>query len=391
MAHYNMNFVNKIFIKEHNFFHRCAWMNKRFNKQFFVAVLISIFFMVIMGCKSKAPEATTAKTTQDTLQAFVIKQQTVSKIISLPSQLESFEKADLFAKIQGYVRKMNVDIGDRVKAGQVLAVIEAAEYNANLSQSVASAQSAKAKFQSSKDAYERLLNAAKEPGAIAEVELVRAQNQVMADSAAYDAAKQTSNAYSQLNNYLIIKAPFNGVITQRNADPGDLVSSGNKEPLLIVENNLQLRLKVPVPETYTDAATEAKNINFTVDAMPDKNFSANLYRKSNTIDLANRTELWEFLVKNDGGFLTSGMYANVKLPIARKNPSLVVLYPAVATTLEKKFVIRYENGQAKWVDVRNGINMDSTVEVFGDIKPGDTLLVKATDEVKNGSNIVIKL
>lgn len=344
-----------------------------------------------MGCKGKVPETTEAKPTKDTLQAFVVKQQIVSKIISLPSQLEPFERANLFAKVQGYVRKMNVDIGDKVKAGQVLAVVEAAEHNANLSQSVASAQSAKAKYHSSKDAYDRLVIAAKEPGAIAEGELVRAQNQAMADSSAYDAAKQASNAYSQVNNYLIIKAPFNGVITQRNADPGDLVSSANPKPLLIVENNALLRLKIPVPETYTDAAAEAKNINFTVDALPDKNFSAALYRKSNTIDPANRTELWEFLVKNDDGLLKSGMFADVKLPLVRKNPSLVVPYPAVATTIEKRFVVKYENGHAQWIDVRNGINMDSTLEVFGDIKPGDTLLMKATDEIKNGSSIVVKL
>ncbi|HYJ65900.1 MAG TPA: hypothetical protein VEV62_19290, partial [Parafilimonas sp.] len=119
--------------------------------------------------------------------------------------------------------------------------------------------------------------------------------------------------------------------------------------------------------------------------------SATLYRKSNTIDLTNRTELWEFLVKNDAGELRSGMYANVKLPLQRKQPSLVVPYTAVATTLEKKFVIKYHNGQTEWIDVRNGINMDSTTEIFGNISPGDTLLKKATDEVKNGIAVKVAL
>ena len=360
-------------------------MNKIF---LYIAYVLTVF---IIGCSSKQQQSTQIKTTQDTLQAFVVTQQQVSKTVTLPSQLVSFERTELLSKIQGYVKKINADIGDHVKSGQVLAVIDAAEYNANLLQSVSSAQSAKAKYLSSKDYYDRLINAAKEPGAIAEGEVVKAQNQMMADSAAYDAAKQTSNAYSQLNNYLVVKAPFSGVVTQRNADPGDLVNSNNSEPLLVVENNGTLRLKVPIPETYTDAATETKEISFTVDAIPNKKFSATLYRKSNTIDLTNRTELWEFLVKNDAGELRSGMYANVKLPLQRKQPSLVVPYTAVATTLEKKFVIKYHNGQTEWIDVRNGINMDSTTEIFGNISPGDTLLKKATDEVKNGIAVKVAL
>ncbi len=362
------------------------------NKAFFYLTLYLTFAATIESCTTHDnKQQTQIQKKADTLQAFIVKQQQVNKIVTLPSQLEPFEKTNLLSKIQGYVRKMNVDIGDGVKAGEVLAVVEAAEYNANLSQSVASAQAAKEKYLSSKDYYERLTIAAKEPGSIAEGELVKAQNQMLADSAAYNAAKQTSNAYSQLNNYLVIKAPFNGVVTQRNADPGDLVSARNAKPLLIVENNTTLRLKVPVPETYTDAATETKEVSFTVDAIPEKSFSATLYRKSNTIDLNNRTELWEFLVKNDNNELRSGMYANVKLPLQRKNPSLVVPYGAVATTLEKKFVIKYQDGQAQWIDVRNGINMDSTVEIFGNILPGDTLLKKGTDEVKNGTAINVSV
>lgn len=358
---------------------------------FYSTFYISLTAVIVSCSNNNAQLQTQTQKKQDTLQAFIVKQQQVNKTVTLPSQLEPFEKAELFAKVQGYVRKMNVDIGEKVKAGDVLATIEAAEYNANLSQSVASAQSAKSKYLSSKDYYERLISAAKEPGAIAEGELVKAQNQMMADSAAFDAAKQSSNAYSQLNNYLVIKAPFGGVITQRNADPGDLVSSSNTRPLLIIENNATLRLKVSMPEAYTDAATEAKEISFTVDAIPNNNFNATLYGKSNTIDKANRTELWEFLVKNDEAVLRSGMYANAKLLLARKQPSLVVPFSAIATTLEKKFVIKYHNGAAQWIDVRNGITMDSTVEIFGTIMAGDTLLKKATDEVKSGTNVVVQV
>lgn len=361
-------------------------------KTFLHPVIWVIVATWLISCSENNKQTVPTKTNNiDTLDAFVVTLQPVNKIASLPSQLAPFEKAELFAKVPGYVKIMKVDIGDYVKAGQVLAIMEAAENNANYLQSVSSAQASKAKYQTSRDYYERLVNAAKEPGAVAESELIKAKNQMNADNSASQAAKQASDAYSQISDYLILKAPFAGVITQRNADPGNLVSSSNAKPLLVVENNAELRLKVPVPETYTDASAETKKINFTVDAIPDKSFTATLYRKSNTIDLTNRTELWEFLVKNDDKQLQSGMYVNVNLALKRKQPSLVTPYSAVATTLEKKFVIKYHNGHTEWIDVRNGINMDSTTEIFGNLMPGDTLLKKCTDEVKSGTKVAVRI
>lgn len=340
------------------------------------------------ACREKAASKQPAPSA-DTLNAFIVSKKTVSKNLLLPAELIPYERAELFAKIQGYVKQMKADIGDRVQKGQVLAIVEAAEYNANLLQSKSSTQSAKAKFQSSKDYYDRLQIAAKEPGAVAASELVKAHNQTLEDSAAYAAAQQASEAYSQLNNYLVIKAPFNGVVTQRNADAGALVSSSSK-PLLVVENNKLLRLRVPVPETFSDAIN-SKTTSFTVDALPERTFSGSLSRKSGTIDLSNRTELWEFLVNNDSMLLRSGMYANVKLSIERQQPTVVVPYSAVATTLEKKFLIKYRNNQVLWTDVRTGISLDSAIEVFGDVQPGDTVLVKATDELKPGTHVQVKI
>lgn len=348
--------------------------------------------MSLWGCgSSEKPDAAQHVPQADTVKAFIAGKQAVSKVLTLPAELIPFERAELFAKIPGYIKEMKVDIGDRVKKGQVLALVEAAEYNANLLQSVSSAESAQAKYRSSQDYYERLLNAAREPGAIAEGELIKAHNQMLADSAAYKAARQTSEAYSQINNYLVIKAPFSGVVTQRNADAGNLTGTNIARGLLVVENNNILRLRVPVPETYTAEAGTKKEIRFTADAIPDKIFTGVLSRKSGSIDLSNRTELWEFLVKNDSSRLRSGMYVSVKLPVSREYPSIVVPYPAVATTLEKKFVIRLHNGITQWVDVRPGMNLDSALEIFGNLAAGDTLLEKATDEIKPGVRLAVKL
>ena len=155
-----------------------------------------IIAVSLLSCNENEKQTVQTKTnTIDTLDAFVVTQQQVNKIASLPSQLAPFEKAELFAKIPGYVKTMKVDIGDHVKPGQVLAIMEAAENNANLLQSISSAQAAKAKYQTSKDYYDRLVNAAKEPGAVAESELIKAKNQMDADYSASLAAKQASQAY----------------------------------------------------------------------------------------------------------------------------------------------------------------------------------------------------
>src|SRR5207249_605675 len=103
----------------------------------------------IISCSNKASQQIRVQPAQDTLQAFIVTVQPVTKTLTLPSELMPFEKAELLAKIQGYVKDIKVDIGEHVKAGQVLAIVEAAEYNANLLQSVSSAQSMKAKYQTS--------------------------------------------------------------------------------------------------------------------------------------------------------------------------------------------------------------------------------------------------
>jgi multidrug efflux pump subunit AcrA (membrane-fusion protein) len=170
-----------------------------------------------------------------------------------------------------------------------------------------------------------------------------------------------------------------------------LVSAGNPRPLLVVENISTLRLRVPVPEYYTAAGMETSTIHFTVDAQPDVTYQAVLSRKAGALNLANRTETWEFLFKNSNNQLKSGMFANAVLNLGRKAPTFLVPASAVATSLEKHFVIRLKDGKAEWVDVRNGISVGDKLEIFGNLSENDTLLMRATDEIKAGTALVPKL
>ncbi len=353
--------------------------------------LASIITIAITSCQQGSGNAETMKKTGvDSIAVFILQKDTVNKQITFPAELVPLERAEIFAKVSGYVSALKVDIGDKVSKGQLLAVLEAPEMVANYAQANADVQTARSKYLGSLDAYRRIVNAAKVEGTVAAGELEKAKSQMLADSASLDATRSKKNAYAQLKDYLTIRAPFSGVVTQRSIDPGTLVSTGNAKPILVVENISTLRLRVPVPEAYTAANSETPAINFTVDAQPDITYQAKLSRKAGAINLANRTETWEFLYQNTNSQLKSGMFANAVLKLGRKAPTFLVPPAAVATNLEKRFVIRLKDGRAEWVDVRAGINTGNKIELFGSLAEGDTLLVRATDEIKEGTVLIPK-
>lgn len=343
--------------------------------------------MVFSGCRESNIKPEIKKPGVDSVAAFQLKKEAIDKLIIFPAELIPLERAEIFAKVSGYVNALKVDIGDRVQKGQVLATLEAPEMIANYAQANADVETARSKFLGSNDAYKRILNASKVEGTIAAGELEKVKSQMMADSASLEAVRSKLVAQSQLKNYLVIRAPFNGIISQRNVDPGTLVGINTAKPMLVVENTNSLRLRIPVPEAYTAANSEANAINFTVDAQPGITYKASLSRKAGTLNLTNRTETWEYIYRNAGNELKSGMFANASLKLGRKEPSFLVPASAIATNLERRFVIRLEDGKTEWVDVRSGINMGDKVEIFGDLNEGDILLVRATDEIK--PNIIL--
>jgi membrane fusion protein (multidrug efflux system) len=328
---------------------------------------------------------------KDTVPAFLLAQKKIKKKVELPAELLPYEQAELSAKVQGYIREMKVDIGDHVRKGQTLAVVEAPEVNTKYAEFQASLLSANAKYAASADEYRRLLNAsrANTAGIVAPVDLERSRQQMLADSASLKAAEKLAQSYKEVSNYLFLQAPFEGVVTARKADPGDLVGTNNM--IVSVQDNRILRLRVAVPEAFISSNAAADTIRFKSDAYPERVFMARLTRKTETIDPVTRTELWEYDYNNRNRELKAGAFAYVQLNIERPFPSFVVPFSAIATTQEKKFVIRSRAGKAEWVDVRSGITMDDGQEIFGDLSPGDTLVLRASDERKPGSTAYWKV
>ena len=209
----------------------------------------------------------------------------------------------------------------------------------------------------------------------------------MADSTRLVAADYTARAKQQLLDYLTIRAPFNGVITQRNTDPGNLVGGNNGVPLLVIENNQKLRLKVPVPEALTGSSVAENAVTFKVEPFPATLFNADFYRRARSIDPDTRTEMWEFIVHNQKGELNAGLFAEIQLHIQRTGGSMWVPQSAVLTTLRRKAVGKVVEGKLKWVEVKTGMKNESTVEVFGALDAGDHILLQPNEEMTEGMPI----
>ncbi len=220
-------------------------------------------------------------------------------------------------------------------------------------------------------------------GIVAPVELTRTRNQLMADSSSYEAARLLARSYEQVAGLLVLRAPFAGTVTARSVDRGALV--GTSQPLLTLQDNRSLRLRIAVPELYLASQTATKEVKFRVDAFPEKIYSATLSRKSGAIDPSTRTEQWEYRFDNRSNELIAGSFAYVKLSLQRTGNSFVVAPGTIVTNQERKFVIRIKEGKAEWVDVRQGMSTDKGTEIFGNLQNGDSLVVRATDERKPGT------
>jgi RND family efflux transporter MFP subunit len=347
--------------------------------------------IAIVSCNQGEPAATSKKqeTKMDTVKVFVLAMDSAQKTIVLPGDLLPDENVQVRAKVQGYISTVKVDIGAKVKKGQVLALIDAPELNTRVQELNAKEKAAQSRYLASKDYYERIGTASKSDGVIAASELERTKNQLQADEAEYKAAQFAVSVNRQIGNYLAIVAPYNGIVTKRNINVGSFVGSTGEKPLFEIEDNKLLRLRVAVPEVYTNAELIDNGGELTTRSFPDKKFKAKLVRKSGSIDNDSRSELWEFEIPNAAGELKAGSYADVKLHFLRMQPSFVLPASAVVATLEKKFVIKISNNTTQWVDVRSGFNMGDKQEIFGDVKTGDTLVLKGNEELKPGRKVAV--
>lgn len=323
--------------------------------------------------------------------------------LSLPGELVAYESVAVHPRVAGFVKAVAVDRGSMVKRGDLLVTLDApevvaqrAEAQSKLQAAVAQLAGARARAEADRATFDRLTAAAATPGVVAGNDVVVAGktaeasgSQVVAAEQQVEAARQAAQAVQELEGYLRVTAPFAGVVTERNVHPGALVGPGGGDamPMVRVVDQRRLRLVVPVPESYTASLERGAAIPFKVAAFPGATFSGTVARIARSVDVTTRTMAVELDVENTDGRLAPGTFCQVRWPVRRTGPSLFVPTGSVTSTTDRTFVVRIRGGKAEWVDVTTGLTAGPLVEVFGDLKPGDDVAGRATDELRPGTEV----
>ncbi|MBZ5857328.1 efflux RND transporter periplasmic adaptor subunit [Flavihumibacter profundi] len=321
-------------------------------------------------------------------EVFPLQRGRLSSSLQIPGELIAFQQVDLYAKENSFVKKLYVDVGSEVKAGQLLVTMEAPELGSQLAGALSNIQSREAIYTASKANYDRLYATSQTPGTISPLDLEQAAARKASDLAQLQSAKEAYQQIAETQNYLQIKAPFNGVITARNVNPGAYVGpsgKGSELPLFTLKEQKKLRLVISVPEAYTSYLSHKNEISFTVKSMPDQQFKAHINRMAGALDNKLHAQRIEMDVENNDKKLLPGMVAEVNLPLPANDSTFIVPKSAVVNSTEKVFVIRAVDSKAEWVNVKTGRANNDSIEIYGSLHPGDQLLKAANEEIRNGS------
>ncbi|MGJ1261910.1 efflux RND transporter periplasmic adaptor subunit [Sphingobacterium spiritivorum] len=354
--------------------------------------LTILLVLLLSACSQKEQEKTQAK--KEYAKSMNYKTVPVQVInpeyeISVPAELKPYEQVSVYAKVTGFVQRLYVDRGDRVRKGQLLAVLEAPEMQQQYLSDKSNEQKVYSDYLYAKQAYDRLITASKTTGAIADIELDRAKSALESAKSAYDASKAGTAHSSQLQQYLRITAPFDGVITQRNISVGALAGAGSNIPLFMMAQSNKLRLTLSLPEKHASSVQQEMYATFTVSSQPGKTFDARLSRTSGLLDQQDRSLTLEFDVNNPSSELQGGDYAQVKLKLKRKNATNWVQTRSILNTQSGTYILTLNNDEVKRIAVHEGIRLDTLTEVFGNLDPQDKIIIKPSEEIKEGR--IIKL
>jgi RND family efflux transporter MFP subunit len=310
--------------------------------------------------------------------------------IELPGNTQAFTEAPIYARTSGYLKQWYFDIGAHVKRGQLLAEIETPELDEQLGQAENQLKTAEANLQLAQVTADRLVYLEKS-SVVSKQERDQAVSDLNAKRATADSDRANVARLHQLQAFEHVYAPFDGVITARNTDVGDLIQGDNTAPkeLFHLAAVGKLRVYISVPEVYASAIKSGETVTLTLDAFPGENFAGTLVRDSNSIDSTSRTLRVEIDVDNPTGSLLPGAYAFVhwKLPSAARAvtiPTNTLLFRAEGLRVA---VVR--GGQVKLVPVTIGHDYGSSVEVLSGLTSEDTVILDPSDSIMEGSAVKI--
>jgi RND family efflux transporter MFP subunit len=317
--------------------------------------------------------------------------------VTFPAEFRPYVEVELHAKVSGYVHDMNVDFGDQVKAGQLLATLEVPELHDELHNAIATKQKAEADYTNAHLIYQRLVAVNKDhPNLVAQQDLDTAEAKDRTTAAAIAAAKADVEKYQTLVAYTQITAPFDGVITRRYADPGALIQAGTASdtqalPLVRVSDNYRLRLDFPVDQPYVKDIHAGDRVEVRVESLGRKTLTGTITRSTLKVNEDTRTMMTEIEVPNPKLEIVPGMYASVVLKVERRPQVLAIPTEAVAT--DKKPTVYVVNGKQEIEErsVKLGLETPDKFEVDSGLKEGDLVMIGSRSQVRPGQKVEPKL
>lgn len=360
-----------------------------------VLVLVAAFVLFRgINARVRASEEVNADTRDLAIPAVSVAQPKLGapqEELILPGNIQPYIDAPIYARTSGYLKRWYVDIGGRVKDGQLLAEIETPELDQQLQQSQAELATAKANFdlaQTTAARYESLLKS----DSVAKQDVDNAEGDAHAKKAMVDSATDNVKRLEQLQSFEKVYAPFDGVLTARNTDIGQLIGSGSgsgAKELFHVAAIHTMRVYVNVPQRYSPSTVPGVAAYVTMPQYPGQSFPGKLVRTSDAIDQASRTLLVEVDVANPKGDILPGAYSEVHFKLPTPSSTVVIPVTSMIFRSEGLRVAVVRNSHAVMIPITLGRDFGTAVEVVSGIDGSEKVIINPPDSLVDGQEIRI--
>jgi RND family efflux transporter MFP subunit len=361
-----------------------------------IVVLIAIVILGVFLLRSRFGKTGQTGVLVPTVAVATVDRQDLYNEVTIPGEFRPYVEAELHAKVSGYLEKINVDFGDKVKAGELLAVLEIPELRDELNGAIAAEQRAEADFTNAHLIYNRLAGVNREhPNLVAQQDIDTAQAKDSVASAAVTAAKADVEKFQTLFDYTRITAPFDGVITRRYADPGALIQAGTSSDIqsravVRLSDNYRLRLDFPVSVEYVKDIHLNDPVRVRVTSLGGKTFTGTITRFTDSVSEDTRTMITEIEVANPNLEIVPGMYAVVVLKVEKVSNALTIPTEAVATGSKNTVYTVNQDNEIEEQAVTLGLETPDDYEVTSGLTEGERVMIGNHSQVRVGEKVESK-
>jgi RND family efflux transporter MFP subunit len=355
------------------------------------AVILAV--IVVFGMVTRASDERKLKheSADDSIPTVNVTHPSVSRLspeVSLPGSTQAYVDTPIYSRTDGYLQHWYFDIGAHVKKGQLMAVIETPELDQQLQVAEAQLKSSQANLDLANITSNRYQNLLK-TNSISKQETDQAMGDASAKQAAVEASTAGVRRLQQLQSFERVYAPFDGIVTVRNTDVGQLIQGGSSNALFHLAAINTIRVFVPVPESYAGEIKDGSKATLTLDEYPGVEFDGTIARNSSAIDPASRTLNVEVDVDNPKAQLLPGAYVVVHFKIPNHGETLTIPSNTLIFRAQGMQVAAVRDGKIKMLPIVVSHDGGALLEVSGGLKPSDQIVLDPSDSIDNGQEVKV--